>query len=46
MAPMIGAAIVATEHRLDPPLTTLMVGIGIPLSFLTVPVWWYVLEML
>jgi predicted permease len=46
MAPMIGAAIVATEHRLDPPLTTLMVGIGIPLSFLTVPAWWYVLGML
>ena len=46
MAPMIGAAIVATEHELDPPLTTLMVGIGIPLSFLTVPAWWYVLGML
>jgi predicted permease len=46
MAPMIGAAIVATEHKLDPPLTTLMVGIGIPLSFLTVPAWWYVLELL
>jgi predicted permease len=46
MAPMIGAAIVATEHKLDPPLTTLMVGIGIPLSFLTVPAWWYVLETL
>jgi predicted permease len=46
MAPMIGAAIVATEHKLDPPLTTLMVGVGIPLSFLTVPAWWYVLEML
>ncbi len=46
MAPMIGAAIVATEHKLDPPLTTLMVGIGIPLSFLTVPAWWYILGML
>jgi malate permease and related proteins len=46
MAPMIGAAIVATEHKLDPPLTTLMVGIGIPISFLTVPAWWYVLAML
>jgi hypothetical protein len=46
MAPMIGAAIVANEHKLDPPLTTLMVGIGIPLSFLTVPAWWYVLGQL
>jgi len=44
MAPMIGAAIVASEHRLDPPLTALMVGIGIPLSFLTVPAWFFVLE--
>jgi len=39
MAPQIGAAIVAMEHDLDPPLVTLMVGVGIPLSFLTVPFW-------
>jgi malate permease and related proteins len=44
MAPQIGAAIVAMEHKLDPPLVTLMVGIGIPLSFLTLPLWWYVLQ--
>ena len=44
MAPQIGAAIVAIEHKLDPPLITLMVGIGIPLSFLTLPLWWYVLR--
>jgi predicted permease len=44
MAPMIGASIVAQEHKLDPPLITLMVGIGIPLSFLTLPVWWYALQ--
>jgi len=46
MAPMIGGAIVAAQHRLDPELTTLMVGIGIPLSFLTVPAWWYALAVL
>jgi predicted permease len=34
MALMIGASIVAQVHELDPPLVTLMVGIGIPLSFL------------
>lgn len=45
MAPQIGAAIVAMEHDLDPPLVTLMVGIGIPLSFLTVPMWAWVLGM-
>jgi predicted permease len=44
MAPQIGASIVALEHKLDPPLITLMVGIGIPLSFLTLPLWWYVLQ--
>lgn len=43
MPPMIGAAIVAMEHKLDPPLITLMVGIGIPLSFLTLPIWHAVL---
>lgn len=44
MAPQIGASIVAIQHKLDPPLVTLMIGIGIPLSFLTLPVWWYVLQ--
>ena len=43
MAPMIGGAIVAAQHKLDPELGTLMLGIGIPLSFLTLPVWWYAL---
>jgi hypothetical protein len=37
MAPQIGAAIVAVDHDLDPALVTLMVGIGMPLSFLTLP---------
>jgi predicted permease len=40
MGPMIGASIVAIDHELDPPLVTLMVGLGIPLSFVTLPVWW------
>jgi predicted permease len=44
MAPMIGASIVAIDHELDPPLVTMMVGLGIPLSFVTLPVWWRVLE--
>jgi len=43
MGPMIGAAIVAMDHDLDPSLVTLMVGLGIPLSFLTLPAWWWVL---
>jgi len=44
MGPMIGAAIVAMDHDLDPALVTLMVGIGIPLSFATLPAWWWVLQ--
>jgi len=46
MAPMIGGAIVAAQHKLDPELGTLMLGIGIPLSFLTLPLWWYGLALL
>lgn len=44
MPPMIGASIVALQYDLDPPLVTLMVGIGIPLAFITLPAWWYVLN--
>ena len=46
MGPMIGASIVAMDHELDPPLVTLMVGVGIPLSFLTLPMWWHLLGLL
>ncbi len=45
MPPMIGASIVAMDHELDPPLLTLMVGIGIPLAFLTLPLWHQVLGL-
>jgi predicted permease len=44
MGPQIGAAIVAIQHGLNPPLITLLVGIGIVMSFLTLPMWWYVLQ--
>ena len=43
MAPMIGATIVAMDNDLDPPLATLLVSLGVPLSFLTLPVWYEVL---
>jgi predicted permease len=45
MPPQIGAAIVAMDHDLDPQLVTLMVGIGIPLSFLTLFAWRQVLNL-
>jgi predicted permease len=44
MGPMIGAAIVAMDHDLDPALVTLMVGIGVPLSFATLAAWWWLLR--
>ena len=44
MGPQIGGAIVAIQHDLNPTLVTLMVGVGIALSFVTLPAWWYVLR--
>jgi len=44
MGPMITAGIVAIDHDLDPPLVTMLLGIGIPLSFATLPVWNLVLR--
>jgi predicted permease len=41
MGPMIGAAVVASNYRLDAPLASLMVGLGIPLSLLSAPLWLY-----
>jgi predicted permease len=46
MGPQIGGAIVAVQHGLNPPLVSLMVGLGIPLSFLTLPLWSYALHHL
>ncbi|MFA6119961.1 MAG: AEC family transporter [Sideroxydans sp.] len=43
MPPMITAAIVASEHDLDPPLANLMVAVGLILSFITLSGWWYFL---
>ena len=42
MPSMITAAIVASEHDLDPPLANLMVAVGLILSFFTLSAWWYV----
>lgn len=43
MAPMISAGIIACDHQLNPRLTNLMIGIGIPLSFLTLAIWHWLL---
>jgi predicted permease len=39
MAPMITAGVIASEYGLNAELANLMIGIGIPLSLLTVPLW-------
>jgi Predicted permeases len=39
MPPMIGAGIVAAEARLDAPLVSTMIGIGIPLGLVTATLW-------
>lgn len=44
MPPMITAAIVASEHDLDPELCNLMVALGLPVSFLTLSAWWWMMQ--
>lgn len=44
MPPMITAAILATEHDLDPPLATLMVAMGLVISFATLTGWWWLMQ--
>ena len=39
MAPMITSALLAVESGLSPRLASLMVGVGVPLSLVTVPAW-------
>ena len=39
MPPMIGAGIVAAEARLDAPLVSSLIGVGIPLGIVTATLW-------
>ena len=43
MAPMITGAILASNYGLKPKLSSMMVGIGIPLSFVTLAFWYWIL---
>lgn len=45
MAPMITASILAASHNLRPRLAGMMVGVGVPLSFLTLGMWYFILEL-
>ncbi|PLX70110.1 MAG: transporter [Denitrovibrio sp.] len=44
MGPMITAGIIAMQYDLDRDLATMMMGIGIPISFITLPIWHYLLS--
>lgn len=44
MGPQIGGAVVAMQYGLNAPLITLMVGVGITLSFVTLPLWYLALR--
>jgi malate permease and related proteins len=39
MAPMVSAAILCEQNDLDPPLANMLLGIGLLVSFVTVPLW-------
>ena len=43
MAPMITGSILAITHELEPKLASLLVGVGIPLSFFTIAIWYFIL---
>lgn len=44
MSPMITAAILASNYGLKPKLSAQMVGVGVPLSFITLAFWYYILS--
>ena len=44
MAPMITSALMASAHGLQPKLCNLMIGIGIPLSFITLMGWYFLIK--
>lgn len=44
MGPMVSGSILAITYNLNPKLSNTLVGIGIPLSFLTIAFWYFILE--
>ena len=46
MAPMITACILASTHRLKPRLSSMMIGFGIPLSFVTLLFWYFLVQLI
>jgi predicted permease len=46
MAPMITGAILASTYGLKPKLSSMMIGFGIPFSFLTLAIWYFVVSFI
>ena len=46
MAPMITGSILAASHNLRPRLAGMMVGVGVPVSVITLSLWYFLLEVL
>lgn len=46
MPPMLGASIIALDHDLEPDLGALLIGIGVPLSMITIWAWWTLIATL
>lgn len=46
MGPMITGGIIAMSYGLRPRLAASLLGVGIPLSFITLPIWYYFLASL
>lgn len=46
MAPMVTGAILANEYKLNGPLASTILGIGIPISLASVYFWWRLLELI
>lgn len=45
MPPMITASIIAIKFNLKPKLASLMVGVGIPISLVTLSIWYWILSI-
>lgn len=46
MAPMVTAGVVASDHRLAPGLASALIAVGVPLSLISVPLWWQAMRFL
>ncbi|WP_239311455.1 MULTISPECIES: AEC family transporter [unclassified Frankia] len=44
MPPMVAGAMIAMRYGLATPLPSLMVGVGVPVSLLTLPIWSWILQ--